>query len=278
MHKKTKRLDQTKTIIGTRRRLSFLSAIVPVAIATAWALVSAKKLVDPVFVPGPIDVWVAWRGLKPLLFRSVLVTLGITLSGFSIGVAVGTGLGLVMAYSRIFRELVGTAFDFLRPVPIFALIPLFILWFGIGRTPQVVLIALGTSVILGVTTLEAIRNVPGIYVRAALMLGARRREIYLRVIVPSIIPHLIGAIRVAAAASWGLDVAAEFLGSQVGMGYLIIMQQVYLRTAGIVTMVIIYAVLAVGLDSIIRIIEARITRWTERRSMPSVVGAIVGQA
>ena len=277
MSKMPRPMGQIGSVIGSNRRVPFLKILVPVAFLIVWVFLSENKMVDPVFMPGPRDVLVAWKGLKPLLGRSVLVTLGITLSGFFIGTAIGTALGLVMAYSRTIRELVGTLFDFLRPVPVFALIPLFILWFGLGRTPQVVLIALGTAVILGVTTVEAIRNVPGIYVRAALMLGAGRTQIYRRVIVPYIIPHLIGAIRVAAAASWGLDVAAEFMGSQVGLGYLIIMQQVYLRTAGIVTIVIIYSVLAVGLDTIIRIIEARITRWTERRSMPSVVGAIVGQ-
>jgi ABC-type nitrate/sulfonate/bicarbonate transport system permease component len=181
-----------------------------------------------------------------------------------------------MAYSRAVREFLGSVFDFLRPVPVFALIPLFILWFGIGRAPQVALIAMGTSVILGVTTLEAIRNVPTIYIRAALTLGASRQHIYRTVIVPYIIPHLIGAIRVAAAASWGLDVAAEFMGSQQGLGYLIIIQQVYLRTAGIILLVIVYSILAVITDTLIAAVEARVTRWTERRAGVGVVASIVG--
>ena len=132
--------------------------------------------------------------------------------------------------------------------------------------------------VLGVTTLEAIRNVPTIYIRAALTLGARRQHIYSTIIVPYIIPHLIGAIRVAAAASWGLDVAAEFMGSQQGLGYLIVLQQTYLRTAGIIFLVIIYSILAVITDTIIAQIERRITRWTERRTSVGVVASIVGSA
>jgi ABC-type nitrate/sulfonate/bicarbonate transport system permease component len=181
-----------------------------------------------------------------------------------------------MAYNKTLRDFLGTIFDFTRPVPVFALIPLFILWFGIGRAPQIALIALGTSVVLGVTTLEAIRNVPTIYIRAALTLGAGRQRIYSTVIVPYIMPHLIGAIRVAAASSWGLDVAAEFMGSQTGLGYLIIMQQIYLRTAGIVMLVAIYSVLAVLFDTFIARLEERITPWTERRSSIGVVASIVG--
>jgi ABC-type nitrate/sulfonate/bicarbonate transport system permease component len=89
-------------------------------------------------------------------------------------------------------------------------------------------------------------------------------------------PHLIGAIRVAAASSWGLDVAAEFMGSQTGLGYLIIMQQIYLRTAGIVMLVAIYSVLAVVFDTLIARLEKKITPWTERRSSIGVVASIVG--
>jgi ABC-type nitrate/sulfonate/bicarbonate transport system permease component len=251
---------------------------VPVGIIVLWIAISEFELVRPIFIPPPEAVWKSLLGMYKLLPKAILTTVAMTLTGFGIGVAFGTISGLVMAYSKTIRNLLGTVFDFTRPVPVFALIPLFILWFGIGRAPQIALIALGTSVILGVTTLEAIRNVPVIYIRAALTLGADRQKIYLSVIVPYIIPHLIGAIRVAAAASWGLDVAAEFMGSQAGLGYLIILQQTYLRTAGIILLVIIYSILAVLMDLLIARLEVRITRWTGRRAGTGVVASIIGSA
>jgi ABC-type nitrate/sulfonate/bicarbonate transport system permease component len=249
---------------------------VPVALLILWIVVSELRLARPIFIPPPADVWKAFVALYPLLPRAIVTTVAMTLTGFAIGVAVGTASGLAMAYSKTVRDYLGALFDFARPVPVFALIPLFILWFGIGRAPQIALIALGTSVILGVTTMEAIRNVPSIYIRAALTLGAGRRRIYTTVIVPYIAPHLIGAIRVAAAASWGLDVAAEFMGSQAGLGYLIILQQTYLRTAGIVILVAIYSILAVLLDTLIATLEKRLTPWTERRSTIGAAASIVG--
>lgn len=252
--------------------------IVPAGLIIIWVVISELRLIRPIFVPSPGDIWKAFLGMYQILPQAILTTVMMTLSGFAIGVAFGTLSGLVMAFSKTIRELLGTIFDFMRPVPVFALIPLFILWFGIGRAPQIALIALGTSVVLGVTTLEAIRNVPTIYVRAALTLGANRRHIYSTVIVPYIIPHLIGAIRVAAAASWGLDVAAEFMGSQQGLGYLIILQQTYLRTAGIILLVVIYSTLAVIMDIIIAYLERKITRWTERRTNIGVVASIVGSS
>ena len=252
--------------------------IVPIAVIILWVVITQLKLVRPIFIPAPQNLWNSFIGMYEILPGAMLTTIIMTLSGFAIGVTFGTVSGLVMAYSKTIRDLLGTIFDFMRPVPVFALIPLFILWFGIGRAPQIALIALGTSVVLGVTTLEAIRNVPTIYIRAALTLGADRGRIYSTVIVPYIIPHLIGAIRVAAAASWGLDVAAEFMGSQQGLGYLIIMQQTYLRTAGIILLVIVYSTLAVIMDTLIATIERRITRWTERRTSIGVVASIVGSS
>lgn len=270
-------IKKTKEDTSRLRRIA-PKLLVPAVLIIIWLIISELRLVRPIFIPSAGDIWRAFLGMYEILPRAILTTVIMTLSGFGVGVAFGTISGLVMAFSKTIRELLGTIFDFMRPVPVFALIPLFILWFGIGRAPQIALIALGTSVVLGVTTLEAIRNVPTIYIRAALTLGANRRRIYSTVIVPYIIPHLIGAIRVAAAASWGLDVAAEFMGSQQGLGYLIILQQTYLRTAGIILLVIIYSTLAVIMDSIIAYLEKRITRWTERRSSIGVVASIVGSA
>jgi len=266
---------RSRKVLRLMRGLSIRLAV-PAVLIIIWLIVSDQKLVRPLFLPPPSSMKRAFENLEALLPRAILTTLTMTLTGFAIGTALGTLMGLGMAYSRVVRELLGTIFDFLRPVPVFALIPLFILWFGIGRAPQVALIAMGTSVILGVTTLEAIRNVPPIYIRAALTLGAGRQRIYRTVILPSIIPHLIGAIRVSAAASWGLDVAAEFMGSQQGLGYLIILQQTYLRTAGIILLVIVYSILAFVTDVLIALIEARVTRWTERRSSSGIVASIIG--
>ncbi|KAB2904010.1 MAG: ABC transporter permease [Anaerolineae bacterium] len=263
--------------LGWLRQIS-IRLTVPLVLIVIWVIVSEMELIRPLFLPPPGQMKQAFENLDSLLPQAILTTTTMTLTGFAIGTAVGTLMGLIMAYSRIIREFLGTVFDFLRPVPVFALIPLFILWFGIGRAPQVALIAMGTSVILGVTTLEAIRNVPPIYIRAALTLGANRRRIYRTIILPYIIPHLIGAIRVSAAASWGLDVAAEFMGSQQGLGYLIILQQTYLRTSGIILLVIVYSILAFITDMVIAFIEAHITRWTERRTSGGIVASIIGLA
>jgi ABC-type nitrate/sulfonate/bicarbonate transport system permease component len=219
------------------------------------------------YLPSPIDLLKSFYEMRNNIGPAVLASLGITLSGFFIGVSFGLLMGLAMAYSKKFMETIGPFMEFTRPIPIFAMIPLFMIWFGLGLWPQILLVALGVSAILGVQTYEAVRNIPMVYLRAAYNLGAEKRVIFKTVVIPYIVPHLIGAIRVAAATSWGLDVAAEFMGVQVGLGYNMIVQQMYLNTPGILSIVIIYSVLAITLDQIIAKIEKKVTRWTDRENI-----------
>ena len=263
--------------------LTAKKSVVPLLILGTWTIITyiwplayGERLIRPIFLPGPHDLVKALLQMGPYLPESILSSVSMTLLGFALGTALGIAIGVSMAYSKNTRELFGGILDFLRPVPALALIPLFILWFGIGKGPQIALIVFGTSVILGLTTIEAIRNVPPVYIRAALTMGASRWHIYRTVILPSITPHILGAVRVAGVASWGLDVAAEFIGAQTGLGYLIIIRQQYLDTPGIMLIVIIFSILAMGLDLVIRAVERPITKWTERSTRRGIVAAVVG--
>lgn len=251
---------------------------VPLILLVLWVGTTSGGSVDPIFLPSPLDVWRSLVSLWPLLPESLLASVVMTLGGFLGGSLFGLAMGLSMAYSRIAREIFGGVLDFFRPVPIFALIPLFILWFGLGKAPQIAMIMLGTSLIIGVTTIEAIRNVPSVYIRAGLVLGANRWTIYRSIILPSILPHLLGAIRVAAAASWGLDVAAEYIGAQVGLGHLMIIRVQYLDTAAIFVIVSIYCLLAVALDKLIVALERPLTRWTDKNASRGIVASVTGSA
>ena len=232
-----------------------------------WTGVISVFQIRPIYLPGPEDIIDSFIAMRDSLPSSILSSLRITLSGFLIGAVIGVGLGLLMAYSRTFMNIVGPFMEFTRPIPIFAMIPLFMIWFGLGLWPQILLVALGVSTVLGVQTYEAVRNIPSVYINASYNLGAKKSVMFKTVICPYIVPHLIGAIRVAAGTSWGLDVAAEFMGVQSGLGYTMIVRQMYLDTPAIIAVVLIYSVLAIILDQIIRLIERRLTRWTEREKM-----------
>lgn len=271
MRSKSSRLEQWTKAARLARQ-----SLIPIALVVLWIAVTWSGSIDPIFLPSPRDMADSVVSLWPLLPESLLASLTMTLGGFLAGSTLGLAIGLAMAYSRLAREIFGGVLDFFRPVPIFALIPLFILWFGLGKAPQIAMIMLGTSLIIGVATMEAIKNVPPVFIRAGLVLGANRGTIYRSIILPAIFPHLLGAIRVAAAASWGLDVAAEYIGAQVGLGHLMIIRVQYLDTAGILVIVAIYCVLAVALDKIVVALERPLTRWTEKSAGKGVVASIVG--
>ena len=242
-----------------------LQKILPVVTVIAvWVYVSESGLVKPLFLPSPRAIWNSYISMAPMLPTAIRTSLTMIFSGFLIGSVFGILSSLTMAYSKIALRTFGAIFDFMRPIPIFALIPMFVLWFGIGLAPQIALIALGSSVTMGVTTSEAIRNIPNIYIQASYTLGAKRSTVFRTIVWPYIVPHLIGAIRLAAASSFGLDVAAEFMGSQTGLGYLMIVQQQYLRTSGILAIVILYSLFATVFDRIIALVESRVTVWTDR--------------
>jgi len=243
---------------------TFQKAIPIVILLVFWVVATENNWVRPLFLPSPKSIFDSYVNLAPILPKAIATSLIMILAGFAIGSAFGILSSLVMAYSKLFLNMFGTIFDFMRPIPIFALIPMFVLWFGIGLSPQIALIALGCSVTMGVTTSEAIRNIPNIYIHAAYTLGADRKTVFKSVVWPYIVPHLVGAIRLAAATSFGLDVAAEFMGSQTGLGYLMIVQQQYLRTSGIIAIVILYRLFAIILDKVIALIESRVTIWTDR--------------
>lgn len=245
------------------RRVSLQLGMIA-ALVVVWLIVSEGVGVDPLFVPSPGDLWNRLQIMQDQLPGALAYSLVIILGGFAIGVVSGVLVALAMAYSVIFRETFEGVVNALRPVPIFALIPLFLLWFGIGRTSQIGLVAFGVFVIIVVSTSEAIRNVPAIFINASRTLGASRGRVFGTVIVPAILPNLVGAIRVAAAASFGLDVAAEFIGAQNGLGYMLISSASYLFTDGIIVVIVIYSLLSFALDRLLQLGSKRVTRWSGR--------------
>lgn len=254
-----------------RERSTRLAIIVNVLSITiviiVWIIATNKNLniVRPIILPGPTEILKSFLDMLPVLPKAISVSSIQILSGFILGSGFGIGLGLLMARSWVIYNIFVPIVNIVKPTPIFALIPLFILWFGVGVLPQVLLIAFGCFVIMVVTTAEAIRNVSPIYIQAALSLGADERMIFRRIISPAIVPQLIGGVRVASASAFGLDVAAEFMGAQAGIGYLMIVNQRFLRTEGVIVCVIIFTILAVLMDIVIRKVEGKLTSWTERK-------------
>ena len=250
--------------------------VVPFLAFVVWTLITNLGLIKPILLPTPQKLFSVWWAIGDLIPSAFWITLQMVVTGIVLGGLAGLGFGLVFGYSRWARDLLEFSFDGLRVVPIFALIPLFLLWFGIGMRPQIALVTLGVMLILTIQTTEAVRNVLHIHVQAALTAGASRFHIYRTVVVPSIIPHILAGLRLAVIAAWGLDVAAEFMGSVQGLGYLMLAGLVNLDSARIIAMVIIFALLAIGSDFLLRAVIKRSLRWAQRTASGGLVAEVLG--
>ena len=249
----------------SRRTERLIGVAVIAAIVVAWLGLTLSGSVRALFLPGPADLARAYGELLRGLPRDIWDTVATRMiPGFLVGAGLGLVTGIAMAVSRPVRAVLDPVVEVLRPLPPLALIPLLILWFGIGGTTQVALIAFGSFIILVITAYEAVRNVPPIYLQAAATLGATRRQVFRRVVLPAIVPDIFGGIRVAVAASFGYAVAAELIGAQSGLGYRLVLARRYLLTENIVAILVVIAILAFLADQLVRWLNRRLTAWKPR--------------
>jgi len=231
-----------------------------------WLAISEQGfgLVRPIKFPSPRMVVDAAYRISDLILLDVAATLGRLAFGFCAGTILGLGLGLAMSYNKKVQYFFDPLIESMRPVPVIAMIPFFLMWFGINETGKLLLITLGVFAIVVVSTIEAVRNVPSIYILAAQTLGASKPQWFRTIIIPAIVPGLIGPLRVACALSFTLVVAAEFMGAQAGMGYRILEARRLFNTDVILLGVVLIGLLSAMSDTLIRRVTAHITRWSER--------------
>ena len=145
--------------------------------------------------------------------------------GLLLGGVFGTGLGLAISWSRWSRRLVELPVQFLRTLPLLAMVPLFQLWFGTFFIGKVLFIAYGIGVIFFAGTVNAVQNVPRIYIDNARSLGASQATLYRTVILPAILPEMRSTMLLSLGTGWGAVLGAEYLGAQSGLGYIIVYAQ-----------------------------------------------------
>jgi len=240
------------------RRLA-TGALGVAVLAGIWQLV-ATLLHDPVFLPSVSQTAASFvhyfnrpypaQG-KPLWFDA-LTSLRRILIGFSAGSAIGVALGAAMSASRVVRHLTDPVIEVLRPLPPLAFIPLFIIWLGIGETPKEVLIMIGVTPIMTVTTVAALDEVPDDLRLCARTLGASRRYTMLRVQIRAALPGILTGMRISMAGAWTSIVAAELIAATTGLGYLIMQAGDYLNTALVFSGIIAIAILGLALDACLR--------------------------
>jgi sulfonate transport system permease protein len=187
-------------------------------------------------------------------------TLSRVIVGLLIGGFVGVGLGLAVGWSSIVRRLVLPTANFVRMMPLLALIPLFFLWFGDGLGPFI-FVAFAVSVVFFVTTVTAIGNVPRRFLEYARTLGASPSRTYRSVVVPAIFPELRSGIMIALGLAWTAVLGAEYIGPQNGLGRILVFAEYFTDTGRMVLVTLFFVVYAALTYFLFNRIANRLTRW-----------------
>ena len=238
----------------------------PLAVLGLWQLVCSLGVFTSVEMASPVAVADAARTLwaQNVLQPNLLVSLQRVAEGLAAGVAAGVLLAVVCGLFWLGEDLLDPVLQAFRAVPILGLVPLAIIWFGVGEAPKVFLIALGCTFPVYLNTYAAIRGVDVKLVEAGQTFGLNRRGLIRKVILPGALPGFLVGLRFALVASWIIDVVAEEINAQSGLGYLINQAQTTDRTDIMFLCLTIYAVLGVLADAIVRLLERTLLVW--RRS------------
>ncbi|HWE70513.1 MAG TPA: ABC transporter permease, partial [Acidimicrobiales bacterium] len=235
----------------------------PLLVLGLWQLVCSLGVFNSVEVASPLAVVDAGRQLWGTgeLQSNLLISLQRVAEGLVVGVVAGVVLAVVSGLFHRGEDLVDPIIQAARSVPILGLVPLAIIWFGVGETPKVFLIALGCTFPVYINTFAAIRGVDSKLVEAGQTFGLRRWGLVRRVILPGALPGFLVGLRFALVSSWLIVVVAEVINAKSGIGYLINEAQTWNRTDIIMLGLAIYAVLGLVADAIVRLLERRLLTW-----------------
>jgi sulfonate transport system permease protein len=260
---------------GRRRRdYAWYRLISPVAVILLWQLASGTGLISKDKLPPPSTVWHTAVTLitqnSPAygtLQDAMLVSLQRMAIGFAFGAAAALALALVAGLSRLGENAVDPLMQILRTLPLFGLIPVFIVWFGIGELPKIILIALGTAIPLYLNTFAGIRSVDAKLIEAAQTLKLSKLELIRHVILPGALPQALTGLRQSLGVAWLALVVAEQVNANAGLGFMISQATQFLRNDVIMVALTVYALLGLITDALVRLLERRALAW--RRTLLS---------
>ena len=233
----------------------------------AGAVVEWLRPFNPLFLPAP---WVVLGALLELAQKGQLwVHVGATLErvavGFTTGAVAAVALGLLAGQVRAVRNVLEPVVELLRPIPPLAMLPLFIVWVGIGEGSKVGFITYATFFPMFVTTVHGVAQIDGRLLRAAQSLGARPRQLFFRVILPAALPDVLTGLRLGVALSFFVIVISEFVGAESGLGYLINDGRNFFLVPQMLGAAVLLGLLGYAGNGLVRGLERRVLRWQQPR-------------
>jgi len=231
-----------------------------------WYLVRVSGIVSPALVPSPLQVLGQfWRMLTTQrLWLDVYMSFQRVVLGVACGIVLAVPVGFMLGWSRPVRTFVDPLINFFRALPPIALIPLVIVYFGIGEVAKVVMLFYAAFFAGVIVMYEGIAQINPLFIRVARTLGATDGEIFRRVVIPLAVPHVLTALRVALGVAWATLVASELIAAQQGIGAVIQNASSYFQIDIIYMGIICIGTVALAMDRCLRAAAARLVEWQER--------------
>jgi sulfonate transport system permease protein len=237
--------------------------LTPLAVVLLWQAGSSLGYIPSRTIASPLAVIEAFRDLT--LSGALPHHLGVSLLRVLAGLAIALGLGTVFALaaglSKLGDDLIDAPIQMARTLPFLALVPLFILWFGIGETPKIALVALGSLFPIYLNLHAGIRGTDPKLIEAASTLGLSRAALIRHVVLPAALPNALTGLRYAIGISWLSLVVGEQINADAGIGYLMMDARDFMRTDVIMVGLCVYALLGLLSDQAVRTLERRALAW-----------------
>lgn len=240
------------------------------AVVIVWQLSGTYRWVEPLILPPPSEVFqtaldLAVNGYQQTpLWEHVAISVTRSFVAFAAAIIIGVPLGLLMGMVPALNAALDPFIQFLRPLPKIALIPLVVVWFGIGEVSKFFLIFIASflSIVVGATA--AVAGVSQNRIRAARILGAKHFQVFRHVVLPSTLPEIFTSIRLSLGIGWTALIAAELVAATSGLGWMVLNAGNYLRTDVVILGIVLLGLFGWGLDALILLVQKRFAPWAGR--------------
>ena len=272
-HKIQKGVDQRvkakkKSVVDRIPNWGWLLISLAVALLVWTALSFGEKtgrsFCHPWEIPG-IFMTVAFE--RGILLSDIASSLLTVVAGYLIGFVIALPLAILMAWYRPVRYVVQPWIQFIRNIPPLAYVPLIVLMLGVGRQPQITVITISTTLIMSITIYQGVVNIDETLIKAARVLGAKDKDVFVRVIAPASLPFILTAARLGASTALTTLIAAESVGSGLGLGMRIRAFNSNYEPGPMLLYIIIIGIIGLIIEKLIKLVERKLTGWQEKREI-----------
>jgi sulfonate transport system permease protein len=237
--------------------------IVPIVILVAWQVAAQMGWILVRILPSPLTIVKAAVKLASSgeLLTDITVSTGRALSGLLVGGSIGFLLGMSNGLFKLSEKLLDTTVQMVRTIPNLALLPLVILWFGIGDSARLFLVSFGVFFPIYINTFHGIRSVDPDLIEMGQVYGLSRWQLFREVIFPGALPSILVGVRLSLGIMWLTLIVAETIAVESGIGYLAATAREFIRADVLIFVVVLYAILGKLSDAVTRLLERRLLKW-----------------